>query len=196
MTDSDLNEKKIRRTVLLLPVALAFVAATIPLCNESYNFSGVYSCSIAPYPLGCGTTSGVPCIRGGYARMTVGWITFLFNAIAYICAFLGYYTEGVKTGTGHNIIDSWPVVMLNFIFCLSFLIGTVFILTYGSISAKLFTFYLSVILTPLTGFFMAIIYYYSSSSKPPHLDEDDNVSLSEPFIMTPNERTKGWDAFV
>jgi hypothetical protein len=177
--DNDFNQT--RKFILFLPVLLALATAMVPLLNDSYNFSGVYSCSIAPYPLGCGSRSGITCIRGEYAKRTVSFITFTFNAVAYIVAFWGYYTELKRSNT--HLFHVMPVATMNFAFYLSFIAGAVVILCYGTASARLFAFYVSVILTPLTGFFMALVYFYASR-KVPHYDEDDNMSLtlSEPLV--------------
>lgn len=186
-----------RRMILLVPLALGIAAAVIPLLNASFNFSGVYSCSIAPYPIGCGTESGIQCIRGAHAHRTVGWITFLFNTIAYIFALFAYYTE---RNSNRHFFESCPVVALNLLFLLSSLVGSVCILRYRNVSIKLFEFYLSVTITPLTGLFLAIIYFYPSRSSF-HLDKNFDRELSEPFIL-PRKTTgtvvdgKELDSFV
>lgn len=178
MSDFDINKKKFKQTVLLLPLVLALAAASVPLLNDSYNFSGIYSCSIAPYPLGCDEDS--TCTRGTYARRTVNFITFTFNAIAYLFAFLSFYTEAKQPR--RYFTDTWPVVTLSMTtFCLSFLAGSLFIWAYGSTRARVFALYMSVILTPLTGFFMAAIYFYSSKALP-RTDGNMNPLLSEPLI--------------
>eukprot|EP00804_Cyclotella_cryptica_P008266 CCRYP_020396-RB/>CCRYP_020396-RB protein AED:0.08 eAED:0.08 QI:181/1/1/1/0.5/0.33/3/1779/326 len=184
LTESELNSKNIKRLALLLPVALASVAAIVPLLNSSYNFSGIYSCSIAPFPLGCGGKSGITCTRGAHARATVGWITFSFNTVAYCFAFLGYYT-GDKP-IHYRLFDTWPTIMRNFTICFSCLVGSVLVLKYGTVEAKLFTFYLNVTITPLVGLFMSLIYFFPLRNANRGNDEKDHDSismgLSEPFI--------------
>lgn len=154
---------QIFRLILFIPVVIALAAAMIPLISGSYNFSGVYSCSISPYPLGCGPKSGIPCIRGEHAKRTVSFITFAFNAVAYIVAFWGYYTKLKRTDT--YIFNVWPVATMNLAFYLSFIAGVVVIFSHGTASARLVAFYVSVILTPLTGFFMAMICIKESASR-------------------------------
>ena len=170
---------------LLLPVAFAFIAAAAPLFNDAYNFSGIYSCSIAPHPLGCGE-EGVPCTRGSMARNIVACITFTFNTIAYIFAFLAYYT---KENLSHReVFYSWPGAMMNFTLSFSCLMASFLVLKYGSIEAKMFAFYLNVTVTPLTGLFMSLIYFYAprkaSRVSDVEREEDDsiNVWLSKPLL--------------
>lgn len=170
--------KNARRLILLLPLALGIAAAIIPLLNDSFNFSGVYSCSIAPYPIGCGTASGIQCTRGAHAHKTVGWITFLFNAIAYIFAVFAYYAE---RNSDRYFFESCPVVALNLVFLLGSLVGSVCILKYGNVSMKMFEFYLSVTITPLTGLFLAIVYFYPYLPTF-HRGENYNRELSEPLV--------------
>jgi hypothetical protein len=160
---SNSDFKRTRRLILFIPVVIALAAAMIPLISGSYNFSGVYSCSISPYPLGCGPKSGIPCIRGEHAKRTVSFITFAFNAVAYIVAFWGYYTKLKRTDT--YIFNVWPVATMNLAFYLSFIAGVVVIFSHGTASARLVAFYVSVILTPLTGFFMAMICIKESASR-------------------------------
>lgn len=173
-----MNDEKFRKAVLSIPLILALVAATIPLINDSYNFSGIYSCSIAPYPLGC--EKDLTCTRGFYARRTVGFITFSFNAVAYLCAFLGFYTEAKPPERYHS--DRCPTFTLTLTICLGFMAGSFFIMTHGSESAKLVPFYMSVILTPLTGFFMALIYFCSSN--PLHGNHYRTLPLVEPLLKS------------
>lgn len=184
MTQSELNNKKLKRLALLLPIALSLAAAIVPLVNGSYNFSGIYSCSIAPYPLGCGGKSGITCSRGAFARATVGWITFSFNIVAYSFAFFGYYTRDEPFHC--RPCDSWPPIMQIFTLCFSCLVGSVLVLKYGTVEAKLLTFYLNVTVTPLTGLFMSLIYFYPyGKANRVHEDKDHDcidVGLSPPFL--------------
>jgi hypothetical protein len=54
---------------------------------------------------------------------------------------------------------------MNLAFYLSFIAGVVVIFSHGTASARLVAFYVSVILTPLTGFFMAMICIKESASR-------------------------------
>jgi hypothetical protein len=66
------------------------------------------------------------------------------------------------------------------------LVGSVSVLKYGTVEAKLFTFYLNVTITPLTGLFMSLIYFYPyGKENRVHEDKDhDSIDkgLSAPFL--------------
>lgn len=191
-TGREANQKTIRRVALLAPLIVAMASAIAPLLNEAYNFSGIYSCSIAPYPLGCGSQSSVQCARGSQAHKLVGCITLSFNAMAFCFAFFGYYKG--DGGTANPMYKACPSVMTNCTWCIAFLIGYFLILRYGSIEAKIYSFFLNVTITPLTGLFMSLIYFHTPRKvERLLLDAEDDVcvALSEPLVKRAIEHIDG-----
>ena len=73
---------------ILSPILIASIAAIPPLFMGMYNFSGVYTCSLASYPLGCNEMSNVQCIRGTDSKAYASWSIISCCFIGFVIALL------------------------------------------------------------------------------------------------------------
>ena len=82
---------------LVLPVIVGLGTAIPLLVTNQYNFTGIYSCNIAPYPLGCDYDDGVPCTRAPNATyIRGGFFVYVLVCFAVIIIFLSMLLYNLK----------------------------------------------------------------------------------------------------
>lgn len=150
----------VSRLAIGLPIAVAFAIASPPLFYGLYNFSGLYTCTIAPFPLGCGSDL-VQCQRGDNALNIVFWLCITLNVMVATVTCICPSLNEKEYERNHGMCEHRLVVS----FVLGCLATVLFVSTYGMVPSKLLILYMSVILTPLTGCFVALIYFYPRYSQ-------------------------------
>lgn len=175
-TESRLSKLRLRLFFTLTPFIIALGLAIPPLFLEMYNYSGLFSCFIAPYPLDCEWRADVDCIRGqGAWNYWDAFCGYCFVANVIIAAFVvllvytvfkqerttdKYLTPGQARRRDNTTKTAWQGLRYVGAFFLAYF--TLFIFAGYRIAEKvppLAIFYLHLILTPMLGLFNSFVYF-------------------------------------
>jgi len=63
-SENKMSNIRFRMYFILPPTIISLIAAVPPLFFEMYNWAGLYSCFLAPYPIDCGHEGYPDCERG------------------------------------------------------------------------------------------------------------------------------------
>ncbi|KAL7441498.1 hypothetical protein ACHAXM_011545 [Skeletonema potamos] len=180
-TTAKTQSSKVMLSFLALPIVIGLGFAIPLLVTNQFNFTGVYSCSISPYPLGCEYEEDIPCTRGPNSSYILrGLFIYVLFCFAFIVIFLSLLLYNLKKhdsqtakyashylgGKGGGVripvaVQALRYVTVFFIPNIAFIIWAIIDIFHIQISTHVWlaVLYLYVIVWPMFGALNALVYF-------------------------------------
>ena len=88
-SENKMSNIRFRMYFILPPTIISLIAAVPPLFFEMYNWAGLYSCFLAPYPIDCGH-EGYPDCERGHGEI-LNHVCSNYNINRYLTTFNSHY---------------------------------------------------------------------------------------------------------
>ena len=176
-SENKMSNIRFRMYFILPPTIISLIFAVPPLFFEMYNWAGLYSCFLAPYPIDCGHEGYPDCERGhgGWAYQDGYWIyCMVLTVIIIICVIMliltvfsqerkhdKYLTPGQerrRVNTNKTIWQGMRYIGAFVLAYFSLLIGFIYRMLRKTPRTNLI-YYLMIIFPPLLGVFNAFVYF-------------------------------------